>query len=533
MILSFVLLVMCGASRGGAVIDCVEVKTKAPKNQIARIWYRLPCRYALDARKAYRMLVIFGGRNCDGRGEVSGKLGWTGWADANDIVLVAPTFKDDEYWAPEAWSGKALEDALDAISSRLRIPRSKVLYYGYSAGSQASNLFPAWKPEICRAYVSHACGVFHPPSAKMRAVRGLVTCGDADSGRYVLSRGFVDGYAEIGIPVLWKSFPNHDHDVPPESVALAMEFLAYHHWTNLEDLGVKSTARSHGRFVGDDADNVYYRADSPSAADVSDGDRVELPSVLVARAWGSGPDAPAFGAAVVTNSFNGIKVVERIPFRVLDDSRIVVLLGGKGWDGAKTVAEFGLGGWADEMGWILVAPPVSRGSEDECAPMADAVASAVDSVRGEYGLRQYPVFMFGYSAGGQLAAMMQEAKPQMFAAWGVYGCGVYPEKPSAKLPAFVACGTGDAERLRISRDFVYDYRDAGGEMLWKYVDSGHELDRGVLHLACEFFAAVSTGATPVWWGEDDTMQIDSFEDISPEFRNPLYTDSIRRMWQTR
>ena len=54
---------------------------------------------------AGRVLVLFGGRNADGRPEVSGKLGWTAWADLNGVFLVAPTLRDDAYWEPEAWSG--------------------------------------------------------------------------------------------------------------------------------------------------------------------------------------------------------------------------------------------------------------------------------------------------------------------------------------------------------------------------------------------------------------------------------------------
>lgn len=532
LILLFVLLAICGALRGDAVLDCVDIKTKAPGKPVVRVWYRLPCRYALDVQKTYRMLVIFGGRNCDGRDEISGKFGWTEWADVNDIVLVAPAFKDDEYWVPKSWSGKALDKALDVISSRHRISRSKILYYGYSAGGQASNLFPAWKPEMCRAYVSHACGMFHSPNPKMRAVGGLVTCGDADAVRYILSRCFVNRYAEIGISVLWKSFPNCDHDIPPGSVALAMEFLAYHHWTNLEDLGMKSTARSHGRFVGDDADNVYYFSDSEAVSDILESDMVELPSVLVARAWGGGPDAPAANGALITNIVNGIKMVARIPSRVYDGARILVLIGDEGWNVAKTIDEFGFGDWADRIGWFIIVPSVSDGS-DGCAPMANAVATMVDCVRGEYGFRQYPVFIFGYSAGGQLAAGIQELKPQMLAAWGVYGCSVYPKRPSGRLPAFVACGIDDAECLRISRDFVYDYREAGGDMLWKYADSGHALNQNVLHLVREFFVAVAGGVEPVCWGEDDTMQIMEKDDISLEFRNPIYNDAMRRLWQSR
>ena len=59
-----------------------------------------------------------------------------------------------------------------------------------------------------RAWVSHACGVFHEPSERMKDVPGMVTCGDADTIRYVISREFVDSCRRIGVNIIWKSFPN-------------------------------------------------------------------------------------------------------------------------------------------------------------------------------------------------------------------------------------------------------------------------------------------------------------------------------------
>ena len=64
-------------------------------------------------------------------------------ADRHGVFLVAPGFKDDKYWEPQRWSGRALLGALAAIRKSYDIDTSKLLYYGYSAGSQAANLFAA------------------------------------------------------------------------------------------------------------------------------------------------------------------------------------------------------------------------------------------------------------------------------------------------------------------------------------------------------------------------------------------------------
>ena len=220
-----------------AEVGCLEVATRAPNNPVVPVWYRVPRGYDPSRRARWRVLVLFGGRNADGRPEVSGKLGWTAWADLNGVFLVAPTLRDDAYWEPEAWSGRALLDALAMLAAKYRVAQAGLLLYGYSAGSQAANLFPAWRPGLCRAYASHACGVFHGPSAKMRGVAGLVTCGDADAARYALGRRFVSACRARGVPVVWRSFPNRPHDVPAASARLAREFLAHHHWAHPEDLG--------------------------------------------------------------------------------------------------------------------------------------------------------------------------------------------------------------------------------------------------------------------------------------------------------
>ena len=103
--------------------------------------------------------------------------------------------------------------------------------------------------------------------------------------------------------------------------------------------------------------------------------------------------------------------------------------------------------------------------------------------------------------------------------------------PKAKVPGFIACGKDDAERLRISRDFAYQYREAGGLLLWKPVKSGHELNSHALALSREFFATVAHGAPCSLWGEDDTRQIKPCDRIDVEFRNPLYNSRIADLWR--
>ena len=89
--------------------DTIKVKTRAPQNQQAVFQFRVPRSY--NPRKTCRVLVIFGGRNTDGKADASGRMGWGQWCDQHNIFLVAPGLKNDNYWDPKAWSGRALQRA--------------------------------------------------------------------------------------------------------------------------------------------------------------------------------------------------------------------------------------------------------------------------------------------------------------------------------------------------------------------------------------------------------------------------------------
>lgn len=510
---------------GAASVESVTVATKAPHNQEATFWYHVPAKYDAKRKKPYPVLVYFGGRNCKGKDEASGKLGWSDWADANGAFLVCPGFRDDDYWEPEKWSGQALLDALSEIKRRYRIDDTKICYYGYSAGSQAANLFPAWRPARCRAWVSHACGVFHEPKAAMRGVPGLVTCGDADSARYVISRAFVEKARKRGVDIIWKSFPNHPHDVPPDSLRLARAFLAH----------CISGSTDGSAFVGDDQDGVYYPTDSAEAEFVIPADRVRLPTVAVAEAWGKAGIRAAAAEKpdeLVRFSVKGVTFVGRIPRQYDRESQIIVLFGGRGWPGEKTIENFGFGRVADRERAFLLSPSFSKGEYwDPKTGTGAQLAAAVSELEKRFGLRSQPLVLYGYSAGGQCAALFAQAKEIRVAAWGVYGCGVFPDAFHADSPALVTCGAKDEDRLRISRSFACRYREKGGALLLKPLACGHELDPRALAIAREWLRAVLAGGESWIWGEDETFKVADRDAIDPEYRNPLYTNRLAELWR--
>ena len=54
--------------------ETITIKTKAPQNKNAVFQYRVPKGYDKNRREMYRVLVIFGGRNTDGKADASGRM---------------------------------------------------------------------------------------------------------------------------------------------------------------------------------------------------------------------------------------------------------------------------------------------------------------------------------------------------------------------------------------------------------------------------------------------------------------------------
>ena len=119
------------------------------------------------------------------------------------------------------------------------------------------------------------------------------------------------------------------------------------------------------------------------------------------------------------------------------------------------------------------------------------------------------------------------------AAWGVHGCGVFPDRDEAlSVPALVTCGEDDPVRFGLSRQFAYRRREAGGLVLWRGFSCGHELNHDALKLASAWLSAFAGEKPSVRsWGEDDTQRVLPVSCIEREFRNPLHTKEIERMWR--
>ena len=228
---------------------------------------------------------------------------------------------------------------------------------------------------------------------------------------------------------------------------------------------------------------------------------------------------------------DGVDFHYRLPECQGANSRILILFGGRNWSGDKTLKYFGFDALADRHELLLLSPSFRDRNYWEPNEWAgELLKKAVRQLEDRYRMKPRKLYFYGYSAGGQCAALFSQWMPEKVAAWGVHGCGVYPETiKSAQAPVLITCGVDDEARLPISRDFVYRYRECGGLLLWKYFpDSGHELSPLALELAKTWFDDLLSDRRVIAYGEDDTLRIRAEVDI--EFRNPLYSEKLKNLW---
>lgn len=64
------------AVASAADVSRVTIRTRAENNRNASVWYRVPENYREISGRKWRVLVIFGGRNCGGSNEVSNAICW-------------------------------------------------------------------------------------------------------------------------------------------------------------------------------------------------------------------------------------------------------------------------------------------------------------------------------------------------------------------------------------------------------------------------------------------------------------------------
>lgn len=184
-----------------------------------------------------RVLVLVPGYNGSGRDLLTAD--WTGFAEREGVVLLAPTFRTSPgelargagYYYPGQGSGIALERALEELGRVAAVDSGRVLLFGFSAGAHFAHRFAAWRPGRVRAFVAGGAAWWDEPSAALAGVPAFVFCGEADPRLEACQRYYEAGAAR-DFPWVWRSYRGTGHTVSPAMRRAAQAFLAHYARTN-------------------------------------------------------------------------------------------------------------------------------------------------------------------------------------------------------------------------------------------------------------------------------------------------------------
>lgn len=235
---------------------------------------------------------------------------------------------------------------------------------------------------------------------------------------------------------------------------------------------------------------------------------------------------------------SGIEFAYRTPKSPSSNSRIMVLFGRRNWTGDKAIKAFYFEELADKYSLMLLSPSFKDNEYWQPGKWSGkALKSAVKLLEKKFSLKPQKLLFYGYSAGGQCANLFYNYMPKEVEAWGLHACGVYPEMPLRDgVQSFITCGLQDSDRVRISKAFIYKYRENGGKVIWKEYTGGHELNIEALQFARQFFSDILEKREALYVGEDETgavISISKAKEIDIEFRNYITSENLKKLWEAR
>lgn len=226
------------------------------------------------------VLVLVPGYNGDGAGMLDAR--WKAFAEKNQLVLLAPTFRaagnennqGKGYYYPEQGSGEVMEKALRELKRRTNTDTDKALFFGFSAGAHFSHRFALWKPQRVKAFVAYSAAWWSEPTARLKNVPALIMCGETDE-RYGATYDFFRKGHKLGCPWLWRSYKDTGHVLTSAVRDMAEVFLAHHAHSHAAEPQVP-------RF----GDIQSFRSVRPAERDkIPEELRILLPSQAVAEVW--------------------------------------------------------------------------------------------------------------------------------------------------------------------------------------------------------------------------------------------------------
>lgn len=205
-------------------------------------WLYTPSRKGWAAARGEPSWLVVGVHGLGGNGK--GAMGVAGWSDADDVIVLGPTFetdssktKGDAYQAGGGRHEKKLKALIAHVSKEWKI-HPKVFLHGFSGGAQFVHRFAFRNPELVAGVSVHSAGTWAGlegtdrinPAAK--AIPFFVSCGEDDLeksfpsakwNRLEGSRRFADALRSLHFPVEYRTWPKVGHFVSPEAEKFALE----------------------------------------------------------------------------------------------------------------------------------------------------------------------------------------------------------------------------------------------------------------------------------------------------------------------
>jgi pimeloyl-ACP methyl ester carboxylesterase len=291
-------------------VETFTIRTRSEQNKQVPFYLRIPTNYdAAGKERIHRLLFICPVVNADAETVIQGENGYQpllDLADQRGWFVLSGTFKHDagevmdrrtSYYYPEAFSGRAVVEALDQVAKKYRVDPTRILMQGLSGGAQFVHRFAIWAPERVTAVAINSSSWFDPPNAKCNQVAWLVTIGESDTS-FGNSLEFVEQLRVAGATPLFRSYVGMVHEGSTAATLMNLAFLKFYDEATRSELGKKRTAftkpeelRALGpdqmAFVGDSQDWRYLPNTPENREEFAEDYRIYLPNKEIARLWGS------------------------------------------------------------------------------------------------------------------------------------------------------------------------------------------------------------------------------------------------------
>lgn len=196
------------------------VATAAPHHRNLECVYREP----RNKNEAAQILLLVGGRNWEARRTLT-SIPFVNLEKKYNLLAVAASFKDDDYWRTENGSSQAIAEMIKRLSHQYKV-KKKILMYGYSAGAQLTASFALEFPHMIHAWALHANGVWWSryEDKVSELPQGFASCGVRDEARFTLSQGAIQNARERGAKIVFSPLRG-GHELSPLALQLAEAYF--------------------------------------------------------------------------------------------------------------------------------------------------------------------------------------------------------------------------------------------------------------------------------------------------------------------